>query len=178
MCGNFGLLLVQQNSNSVGNNEIPNQSDVRTRTESELDVSLHRSMHEVSRVNGLQIASELLIANNNNIAEGENDLKKHGNQLLNPIDILKCQTSCTEVRGGQAGGISYLKYTNTKRASSAFADQFAELALMEIEPQATRFVLAIVQFCGMIIFTCIGLEWLLTKEHHWQLSLLIYFRII
>ena len=83
------------------------------RKKDSLDISLHESLHEVSRLRGLRLSDRFDIPKE--ISE-QSDLstKRLKNQsilkLLSPLVILQSQTASTEIRGGQAGGYSSIEY--------------------------------------------------------------------
>ena len=62
----------------------------------ELDDSLHQTMHAVSRLGGIQLL--------------DTSIHRPATHLFLPsLDILQAQISSTEIRGGQAGGISSME---------------------------------------------------------------------
>ena len=96
--------------------------------------SQHDSMHEVSNLHGIRMAGEPAWTHSKN-GKGEYsvamaDLSSHGRsfhnkslhgaqmvvgvELLSPLKVLEAQTSCTEIRGGQAGGYSSLEFCKKK----------------------------------------------------------------
>ena len=98
MCGNFGLIACKQAEFQI-HNHIVNRSV-------HLDDSIHESMHRVARTNGLRVARSF----NEVLNESENECICSNNSLLDEIDILESQIANTEVRGGQAGGISSIAF--------------------------------------------------------------------
>lgn len=78
-----------------------------------MDMSLHRSMHEVARLRGARVQGNTFVALDKTfsgvLTKPEDVMpssKVSKAKMLNPLEILSSQTSSTEVRGGQAGGIS------------------------------------------------------------------------
>lgn len=154
MCGNFGLLIVKPSSSDVKPNENPfNTGGSKIHDpHAELNISIRRSIHEVGRNRGIRVAEDdvqiplKIVASEKMEAaplahhSGESD--KHSDdcaRLMLPISILQNQTACTEARGGQAGGISYLDFCpnyKTAQSSSVFDDQFS--SLHDMEPLVTR----------------------------------------
>ena len=158
MCGNFGLIIVQQqnennsdsNSKNINDNENLGQYNLP-----DLDESIHRSMDEVRRAHGLLLASDITHThsshdhnnnnNNNNTSLGMDSIYYSSyiyeplRPLLDPSKILQEQTACTEVRGGQAGGISAFDYLNIQSSStSGFDAQFVKTAIATVEPIHSR----------------------------------------
>lgn len=142
MCGNFGLLKLSSSTseNQTERAESPNVphagdknlSQGRFVGESSTDDfhknrslrdsqrSLHDSMHEVSNLRGIRLVGQPAWTHGKSqhgmydLALGDGALDQAMlAQSLSPLDILKAQTSCTEVRGGQAGGYSTIEYHNT-----------------------------------------------------------------
>eukprot|EP01038_Epipyxis_sp_PR26KG_P011709 gene11709-15674_t len=128
MCGNFGLLLLKSTSSndqkshnheSAGNGSghddrsfHRSRTNLRGNVEDEaLDRSINESMHQVSQLHGIRIRDTHQRVAFSQIPEHLPPIIETQHiKLLPPIEILKSQTSCTEVRGGQAGGLSSLEY--------------------------------------------------------------------
>jgi hypothetical protein len=120
MCGNFGLLqiglAVPVNSQSFEKKAIDDNGILDhgfEKKQDSLDISLHESLHEVSRLRGLRLSDRF--ENPREISEqSASSSKQTKNQsivkLLSPLVILQSQTASTEIRGGQAGGYSSLEY--------------------------------------------------------------------
>ena len=138
MCGNFGLLLLQQEESTAYTPMRPRSSSL----ESDLDASLHDSMREVERLGGIRVSqpikddvdtsshhslhtvtsgvsmdasyhsSEAPLPENVQAGSSEQHRPKFKarNQILDPVKILEAQIAATEIRGGQAGGISSIEY--------------------------------------------------------------------
>ena len=133
MCGNFGLLLLKQQEHTAYH-----PAATRVRAESDEDASLHLTMREVERLGGIRVSQPMKIdgdmsdhsAHINDsvhttkssldasyhslsLPQGtESDLRVSTgrNQILDPVKILEAQIAATEIRGGQAGGISSIEY--------------------------------------------------------------------
>lgn len=126
MCGNFGLLKLLKNyQKSHENDERVKVVEKMGDEEDNLDASLHRSMHEVSRLHGIRVATDI------KDEKDENNLLISEIKLISPVDVLSpatilhSQTVATEIRGGQAGGISTFEYNSNKNThSSNFEAQF------------------------------------------------------
>ena len=130
MCGNFGLLMLATTvpSGSVhvtgekGMEGYPERKG--DRKPDAMDISLHRSMREVARLRGGRVqGGDMYTLNRSTTGYLEDSpLSRKTDssaRLLNPLEILCSQTSSTEVRGGQAGGISSIinsgkRVTNTR----------------------------------------------------------------
>ena len=125
MCGNFGLLqigsAVPVSSNAVepkliDDNDIPNPGCEKV--QDSLDMSLHESLHEVSRLRGLRLSGEFDISKEIRQQSGLSSKQPSDHstvQLLSPLVILQSQTASTEIRGGQAGGYSSIEYDGQDR---------------------------------------------------------------
>lgn len=114
MCGNFGLLMLstsvpQGSVHVVGGSMSSYPEKKSTRVPDKMDRSLHRSMHEVARLRGNRVQGKGGMVTLDRTFSGHL-VDERGEQrkatMLNPLEILSAQTSSTEVRGGQAGGIS------------------------------------------------------------------------
>ena len=119
MCGNFGLVQLGAGAamkTATEFNKPSGQPD-------ELDKSLHRSLHEVSKLHGLRVKGEPNWTRNIS-HDGRYDVVDIPRTGILPLlTILRSQISSTEVRGGQAGGISTIEF-KTKRVLSKFDAQF------------------------------------------------------
>lgn len=122
MCGNFGLLLLNQSNtekettrkNSVTSSSLELKKSIVDTKKDDLDRSIDRSMHEVSATHGILLADEVgrnSHTNNETIYVGRSDSGSSTTSksqpkkptLLPAIKILESQTAATEIRGGQAG---------------------------------------------------------------------------
>lgn len=148
MCGNFGLLVVGATGTTgddVASNlhmsshvvkKIENEvqlskksskssqrvKPVSSKDMSALDRSMGASIHKVSKLKGVQC---------------QNGLAETDDKLLSPLKVLEAQTSCTEIRGGQAGGFSTFEYRyQQNNASSGFDAAFCAKTIAI--PRATR----------------------------------------
>lgn len=118
MCGNFGLLMLASSlpadsvhivdNTGIGMLDYPERKDVPK--PDKMDMSLHRSMQEVARLRGTRVQGGSMYTLNRSSTgylTDKPEAKRLTNaRLLSPLQILAAQTSSTEVRGGQAGGIS------------------------------------------------------------------------
>eukprot|EP01038_Epipyxis_sp_PR26KG_P007437 gene7437-10133_t len=134
MCGNFGLLLLnsslsdgeKSHSNEPNDNGSGHYDNLSRNVEDEaLDISINEFM-EVSQL--YQITNPENFSYQS-LAFGQIPKPLPQTQhvkLLTPIEILKSQTSCTEFRGGQAGGLSSLEYKLLQHGEShsGFDSQF------------------------------------------------------
>lgn len=148
MCGNFGLVIVQPRNDSNSNVNYDYDFGVQSNLPG-LDESIQRSMDEVRRANGLLLAGDIAISSHGNISNvsevaidavamnyAQYDTMR---PLVTPSKILQEQTACTEVRGGQAGGISSLDYLNVQSDStSGFDAQFRKIPIATVEPIHSR----------------------------------------
>lgn len=140
MCGNFGLLMLGGGATSSTDSD----HFVKKRAgDDNLDQTLHRTLHEVSRLHGLRMAGDPAWTHNISTS-GRYDVMEvteHGPenaQILPPLKILEGQTAATEIRGGQAGGISTIEYIRpgVSAAASDFERRFAASA--ELVPSMSR----------------------------------------
>jgi hypothetical protein len=120
MCGNFGLLQIglavpiksqALETKVIDDNGVLDHSFGKK--QDSLDISLHESLHEVSRLRGLRLSDRF--DNPREISEQSAlSTKQSKNEsivkLLSPLVILQSQTASTEIRGGQAGGYSSIEY--------------------------------------------------------------------
>jgi len=98
-----------------------------------MDASLHQTLHEVSKLHGLRVVGDANWTHNKSSSGKYNVIESTsahaGNaEMLKPLFILEAQTAATEVRGGQAGGISSIEYrkeTSTRTAQSSYEAKFA-----------------------------------------------------
>lgn len=116
MCGNFGLLLLRTSSSFNDDTVVRNvtvENDIAVPTSDDLrdslSLTLHESLHEVSRLHGLRVSTDAgdKLQLDNSRDKAATNLQ---NNLLSPLLILESQTASTEIRGGQAGGYSCLEY--------------------------------------------------------------------
>ena len=164
MCGNFGLLIVKATgTDGKQHNNDPFSGNNSHDPHSELNRSLRHSIHEVGKVGGVRVADDVrggagtgaavsgtsTGANGTAIDSFEDDHvgKLHmgigTHSLMTPVAILRNQTACTEARGGQAGGISYIDFhpnNSSTTNSSVFGEQFSSLHNMEPLVTRTRMV--------------------------------------
>lgn len=129
MCGNFGLLqiglAVPTNAQSIEAELIDDNGIVNPGLEKKqdsLDMSLHESLHEVSRLRGLRLSERFDIPreiSEQSVLSSKQPKNQSTVKLLSPLVILQSQTASTEIRGGQAGGYSSIEYDgkNGKDAS-------------------------------------------------------------
>jgi hypothetical protein len=124
MCGNFGIVIVGQPVTSGTTTQLDNV--VAPLEVPELDESLHRSMTEVRRTRGVNVAADAgtKISNHfvNRKAEAgvSTDLDLKYLSILPPARILQDQTARTEMRGGQAGGISVMDYRSDQSGKNLY----------------------------------------------------------
>eukprot|EP01031_Cornospumella_fuschlensis_P033081 gene33081-40016_t len=122
MCGNFGLL-------SLGAGAAP--ADTSSHHEKSFhkqtspgDSSLHESMHEVAKTQGMRYQEQT-----------DNDSTKQ--ELINPLKILEAQTACTEIRGGQAGGFSTIEYKIARKEHESRYEAMFNASIVAV-PEMTR----------------------------------------
>jgi hypothetical protein len=112
MCGNFGLLMVGNGAAEDGFEERQNFNDPHRKPDKR-DTAIQRSMYEVGKLRGLRVVGmKMLLHNGEELSGGTEEVS-----MLSPLEILEAQTACTEIRGGQAGGISCIEtvgFGNTK----------------------------------------------------------------
>jgi hypothetical protein len=125
MCGNFGLLMLgKEQSDTVPADEF----EKTKKPQDAMDVSLHQTLHEVSKLHGLRVVGDAQWTHNISSSGKYNVIESTSShagtaQLLEPLFILEAQTAATEVRGGQAGGISSIEYRQAKaRAAGSHFD--------------------------------------------------------
>lgn len=119
MCGNFGLIMLKRAEAAAdalkprmprihSSNEFKNKEIVSD----ERDVQYTNILQEVSKTNGIRIIDDLQTlvtrSRGNSMCSEDNEVKQRG-ELLPPLAILQSQTAATEIRGGQAGGISCIE---------------------------------------------------------------------
>ena len=111
MCGNFGLVMLGK----VGKVTAQNTNDFKkVKKEDDMDKSMHQTLAEVSKLHGVRVKGDPQWTHTPS-SSGKYDIVStsthHGRgDLLPPLSILQAQTASTEVRGGQAGGISSIEY--------------------------------------------------------------------
>ena len=116
MCGNFGLLQLgittlvafPEINDDVGFKKVASIDDF-----DQLGMSLHESLHEVSRLHGLRVSRDAIDWNENDETKEVDTMT--ASKSLSPLSILQSQTASTEIRGGQAGGYSSLEYDDVRR---------------------------------------------------------------
>lgn len=137
MCGNFGLLSIGSapettNEKKQKEGDGDEASFKQTSSSKDLDIlaiSLHESLHEVSRLNGLRLSVDSGDSRNNRDPMMSEKAKHDNNSsMLSPLIVLQSQTASTEIRGGQAGGYSSLEYKSTHRAGSAIENRVRMVA--------------------------------------------------
>jgi hypothetical protein len=128
MCGNFGLVMLGK----VGSDDNENTQDFKKKAkkQDDMDISMHTTLSEVSKLHGVRVKGDPQWTHNIS-SSGKYDIVSssthHGRgELLSPLFILQAQTASTEVRGGQAGGISSIEYkcSSKKTGRSGFENQF------------------------------------------------------
>ena len=122
MCGNIGLLKLSASTAVASSAEFKK----RRKQPDELDRSLHRSLHEVSKLHGLRVKGGSNWTHNVSY-DGRYDVVEVPRSLamLPLFNVLQAQVASTEVRGGQAGGISCLSFhQNVESIKSTFDAQF------------------------------------------------------
>lgn len=128
MCGNFGLVMLGRVDKASDNMQ---EFKKKEKKNDEMDLSMHETLAEVSKLHGVRIKGDPQWTHNLS-SSGKYDIVSssthHGRgELLPPLYILQAQTASTEVRGGQAGGISSIEYksgTPKSSGTSQFANQF------------------------------------------------------
>lgn len=127
MCGNFGLVMLGKVGKASENTQ---EFEKKKKVESDMDRSMHQTLAEVSKLHGVRVKGDPLWTQLPS-ASGKYDIVStsthHGRgELLPPLFILQAQTAATEVRGGQAGGISSISYKTgtSKSGGSGFEGQF------------------------------------------------------
>jgi hypothetical protein len=130
MCGNFGLLMLGKEESDKG--PVANEFEKTKKPQDAMDVSLHQTLHEVSKLHGLRVVGDAQWTHNISTSGKYNVIESTSSHagsapLLDPLFILEAQTAATEVRGGQAGGISSIEYTQSKAAggSSGYDAKFS-----------------------------------------------------
>lgn len=94
---------------------------------------MHQSLHDVSRNHGLRVLGDANwtynVSSNGKYNVIESTSSHAGTApLLDPLFILEAQTAATEVRGGQAGGISSIEYKLSQARSndtSGYSEKFS-----------------------------------------------------
>lgn len=130
MCGNFGLVMLGKVGKSSENTQ---DFQKKKKKADDMDVSMHQTLAEVSKLHGVRVKGDPQWTHAVSTS-GKYDIVStsthHGRgELLSPLFILQAQTASTEVRGGQAGGISSIEYKsgtskNKKSNASGFENQF------------------------------------------------------
>jgi len=121
MCGNFGLIMLGK---ETSDSAVPADEFEKTKKpQDQMDVSLHQTLHEVSKLHGLRVVGDANWTHNVSSNGKYNVIESTSSHagtapMLDPLFILEAQTAATEVRGGQAGGISSIEY-KLSRAKAA-----------------------------------------------------------
>ena len=122
MCGNFGLVMLGKVGKSSENTQ---DFKKKAKKSDDMDISMHATLAEVSKLHGVRVKGDPQWTHNIS-SSGKYDIVStsthHGRgELLSPLFILQAQTASTEVRGGQAGGISSIEYKSgtSKKGSGA-----------------------------------------------------------
>ena len=121
MCGNFGLLLLQQGH--VASNE-GLSATATDPVSAGLDGSVHAVMQRVAAGNGLRMSEGEIDGASSHAAQmsgvgiadintASNKDSKERSDILGVLAMLESQTANTELRGGQAGGFSSILYPPT-----------------------------------------------------------------
>jgi hypothetical protein len=113
MCGNFGLVMLGKVGKTSTNTQ---EFTKKEKKNDDMDNSMHATLQEVSKLHGVRVKGDPQWTHNIS-SSGKYDIVSasthHGRgDLLPPLFILEAQTASTEVRGGQAGGISSIEYKN------------------------------------------------------------------
>jgi len=95
----------------------------------QMDVSLHQTLHEVSKLHGLRVVGDANWTHNVSSNGKYNVIESTSSHagtapMLDPLFILEAQTAATEVRGGQAGGISSIEYKLSQAKKSSGGSGF------------------------------------------------------
>lgn len=128
MCGNFGLVMLGKVGKASENVQ---DFTKKKKAMDDMDRSMHATLAEVSKLHGVRVKGDPQWTHAVS-SSGKYDIVStsthHGRgELLPPLFILQAQTASTEVRGGQAGGISSIEYKSgsSKGASgTGFGNQF------------------------------------------------------
>lgn len=122
MCGNFGLLWIGQHEGASGAQRYLDSS-LRSLSNVELNEEKDALGESLSpkviykRLGDLNSGLTSLAA-----LQSTSDAKSQDESLMPILTILQAQASATEIRGGQAGGISSLEF-DTLRPRSEFAQE-------------------------------------------------------
>lgn len=124
MCGNFGLLFIKnQSTDHAENNDAEKQEEVKrskppkkSKKKGFVAVDGEETLTRNRRVSFDGFVDE----ESSEVEEDDEVTISSAKDLLkNPLLILEAQAANTEIRGGQAGGYSYLEYTKVKNESPA-----------------------------------------------------------
>jgi hypothetical protein len=119
MCGNFGLVMLGK----LGKVSAQTTQEFRkVKKEDDMDRSMHATLAEVSKLHGVRVKGDPHWTHAMS-STGKYDIVStsthHGRgELLPPLSILQAQTASTEVRGGQAGGISSIEFKKNAKDTS------------------------------------------------------------
>lgn len=131
MCGNFGLLMLGKEQTEATAGPV-DEFEKTKKPQDAMDVSMHQTLHEVSKLHGCRVVGDAQWTHNISSSGKYNVIESTSSHagaapLLEPLFILEAQTAATEVRGGQAGGISSIEYKEGRSRStgSGFEAKFA-----------------------------------------------------